>query len=104
MRQLIPIYCYLLIILKIPKLLLSSGFATCNASYFANILCHVSLPPAFVVMMSQLPLTLMIFDEPVLGSNAPAMLVFIWCNSMYIVIYIVATDHDLSHTLEEIIS
>ena len=55
-------------------------------------------------MMSQLPLTLMIFDEPVLGSNAPAMLVFIWCNSMYIVIYIVATDHDLSHTLEEIIS
>ena len=43
----------------------------------------------------------MFFDEPVLGSSTTALQIFIGHNSKYIDIYGVATDCDLSHTLEE---
>ena len=29
------------------------------------------------------------------------MQIFVWCNSKYIDVYRVATDHDVSHTLQE---
>ena len=43
----------------------------------------------------------MFSDEPALGTYATAAQIIIGCNSKYIDVYGVATDHDLSCTLEE---
>ena len=43
----------------------------------------------------------MFSNESALGSNAQSTQIFIGQNSKYIDVYGVATDHDLSHTLEE---
>ena len=43
----------------------------------------------------------MFSNEPTLGSNATVVQIFVGHNSKYIEVYRVATDHDLSHTLEE---
>ena len=43
----------------------------------------------------------MFSDEPMLGSNAKAVQILVGHNSRYIHVYRVATDHDLSCTLEE---
>ena len=85
-------------------LLLPSGFTMHIAFPFANVLSHVSLPPTPPVIMNLLSpvVTDTIFsDEPALGSNATAVQIFIGHNSKYINVYRVATDHVLSHTLEE---
>ena len=42
----------------------------------------------------------MFSGEAALGSNMTAVETFVGCNSKYIDVYGVATDHDLSHTLE----
>ena len=42
----------------------------------------------------------MFSDEPELGSYATALHIFSGCNSKYINVYGVATDHDFSCTLE----
>ena len=43
----------------------------------------------------------MFSNEPALGCNTTAMKIFVEHNSKYFDVYAVATDHDLSHTLEE---
>ena len=69
----------------------------CIASHFANILSHVSLLPTSLTITTNT----MLSDEPAQGSNATAVQIFIGHNSMYIDIYRVATDQDLSCTLEQ---
>ena len=88
---------YLLIVLNIPSLLQPSGFETHIAFHFANILSHVSLLPVSLIVMSLSPLTLC----SALGSNTTAVQIFVGHNSKYINFYGVATDHDISCTLEE---